>query len=191
MGVSFTTLTDDLVVMIQADTYPVKAGPLMRASGWRGGQWVMYVPPTDDVDDYVVEVSDGTMAAGFTTFPSEAYTPGQEWGAVNNWTGEQLRTDQGSVGGASTITINASGGRYLFRVFEFVAIGLGGTRDGSAGNLTYTLNEDLKVSENGLLCNDPDARLALVGIANPIVVGICSALPANRNNFALGADIKR
>lgn len=191
MSVCFSTLTDDLVVMIGADTYPAKAGPGMRFTGWRGGHWVMYVLPTDDVDDYVVEISDGTMACGFTTFPSEGYAPGEEWGAVNNWTGEQLRTDQGSVGGASTITINASGGRYLFRVFETVAIGPGGARDGTGGNLVYTLNEDLKVSENGLLCNDPDARLALVGIAAPIAVGICSALPAARNNWALGADIKR
>ena len=184
-------LTDDLVFMVYADKYPVKAGPGLRQTGWRGGLFVMYVPPTDPVDEYVVEVSDGTMCCGFLSFPSEAYDPGEEWGAVNNYTGVQLRDDQGSVSGASTVTVNSSGGRYLWKMYETVAIGPGGLRDGSGGNLVYQLNEDLKVSENGFLCNDPDARLALVGIATPVVVGICSAVPTAWNAWYLGADIKR
>jgi len=181
-------LREDVTMMLTGDTFPVTVGPLLRSSGWRGGTWVRYITPPDDVEEFVVEQSDGNAATGFLLFPSESYTPGEEWGAVNNFTGAQLRTDAGAVYGASTVTIIAGGGRMLFRVFETVPIDVFGVR--SAGSITYSLNEPLKVSENGLLCNDSDARMALAGVAQPLTVGVCCAIPRPQNNFALGLDLK-
>lgn len=185
-------LNDDVVIQINGDKYPVMAGPVLRSTGWRGGIWVRYVtvPEANLVEEYIVEASDGNEAVGFLAFPSENYDPGENWGAVNNFTGVQLREAQGSVAGASTVTMTAGGGRFLFLVFETVALSPGGVRDGSAGFITYTLNENLKISENGFLCNDPDARLALVGVAAPLVAGKCCALPHSRNGFRLGLQLQ-
>lgn len=181
-----SNLMDDVIAQINGDKYPALAGPLLRASGWRGGLFVKYVPPTNDVDEYVVEASDGNEGTGFLLFPSENYDPSENWGAVNNFTGVQLRDLQGSVSGASTVTVTSGGGRYLFLVYETVALSAGGVRDGSAGDLAYNLNEDLKISENGYLCNDPDVNMAAAGIAVPLIVGQCVAVPAARNGRRLG-----
>lgn len=187
MGLMLQDLREDCTALYYGDGHPVMAGPALRATGWRGGTWVQYVDPGLLVDEFVVERSDGNATCGFLLFPPEAYNPGEEWGAVNNFTGMQLRTDGGAPSGSSTVTLFFGGGRYMFRVFETVPIDAFGVRSGGA--LTYNLHDPLKISENGLLCNDPDARLALVGIANPVSVCSCSAVPAARNNFALGVDM--
>lgn len=189
MSQQTSNMTDDVILQINGDKFPCVAGPLLRASGWRGGTWVRYVPPIGNVDEYIVEASDGNEATGFIGFPSENYEPGALAGPVNNFTGVQLRTSQGSVAGASTVTVTAGGGRMLFLVFETVPIDAGGVR--TVGSfITYTLNEDLKVSENGFLCNDSDARLAMVGIVAPLVVGKVCAVPHARNGQRLGMDLK-
>src|SRR3989344_3105948 len=185
-----TNIIDDVIIQINGDKFPCVAGPVLRSTGWRGGLWGRYVPPVGNVDEYVVEASDGNEATGFIGFPSENYDPGDFAGAVNNYTGVQLREGQGAVAGASTITVTAGGGRMLFLVFETVVLSAGGVRDGSEGFIIYNLNEDLKVSENGFLCNDPDARLALVGIASPLIVGKVCAVPHARNGQRLGMDLK-
>jgi hypothetical protein len=179
-------LTDDVVLMIKGDSFTVTAGPNLRATGWRGGIWVQYVPPTG-VDEFLVEVSDGNNVAGFLIFPSENYDPGAEETQAN-YIGTQLRTEQGSVAGASTVTMYAGGGRSMFRHYETVALNGAGARAG--GPIVYVLNEDLKVSENGLLCNDSDVNLAAAGVTNPQVVGKCCSVPADRNGFRLGFDLK-
>jgi len=147
----------------------------------------MYVTPTG-VDDFVVEKSDGNDVAGFLIFSSENYAPGQSWGSVNNYTAGQVRQSPAAASGASTVTMMNGGGRYLTFVYETVALGGGGVRNG--GPAVYTLNEPLKVSENGLLCNDSDLFLAAAGVVNPHVVALCSAVPAARNNLRLGFDSK-
>jgi hypothetical protein len=182
-------ITDDVIFQINGDKFPCVAGPNLRATGWRGGLWVRYVPPTNNVDEYVVEASDGNEATGFIGFPSENYEPGSFAGPVNNYTGVQLRNGQGAVSGASTVTVTAGGGRMLFLVFETVPLDAGGVRTPGAF-ITYNLNENLKISENGYLCNDSDARLAMVGIASPLVVGKVCAVPHARNGYRLGMDLK-
>ena len=85
----------------------------------------------------------------------------------------------------------SGGTRAYFRVYETVAINIAtGLRDGGAGNLTYSLNDALRVSENGLLCNDSDAALAAAGIAAPVQVGIVSSVPAEDNDQRLCIDLK-
>ena len=175
-------LSNDVELMFPGDRFPVSAGPAMITNGWRGGIWVMYV--TSITGDFVVETSDGTMAAGFILFQSEQYPATHiEEGSPGNWLAHQPRSCQGS----SVVTMVSGGTRAFFRIFETVALA-GGTRSGGA--ITYTLNDTLKVSENGLLCNDSDVQLGLAGIANPIVVGIVSAVPSAGNENRLGADIK-
>ena len=189
MSQQTSNITDDVIIQINGDKFPCVAGPILRQTGWRGGLWVQYVPPVGNVDEFVVEASDGNATTGFIVFPSENYDPSQTAGAVNNFTGIQLREGQGSVAGASTVTVTAGGGRMLFLVFETVPIDAGGVRTPGAF-ITYNLNEDLKVSENGYLCNDSDARLAMVGVTDPQTVGKCSAVPHARNGYRLGFDLK-
>jgi hypothetical protein len=164
---------------------PVTAGPNLRESKWRGGVFVAYVTAAED---FVVEVSDGNTACGFLLFASENYLPftppsGTGVGSPDNWTSFQPAT---GVGGQNVVTIIADNTRAFFRVFETVALA-GGVRAG--GPITYNLMDDLYVSENGLLCNDPPAQLALAGIATPVLVGIVSAVPLPRNDNRLGVDV--
>lgn len=164
---------------------PVTVGPTLRASLWRGGTFVTYVASPEG--DFVVERSDGNSACGFLLFPSEnyAYTPpyGIGPGSDQNWTSFQPAT---GVGGQNVMTIIADNTRAFFRVFETVALA-GGVRAG--GPITYALMDNLYVSENGLLCNDPPVQLALAGVATPVLIGIVSAVPSARNDNRLCVDI--
>lgn len=178
---------NDVDVMVGGDRFPVVAGPELRASKWRGGLWVMYVTSTEG--DYVVEVSDGNEVAGFLMFPSERYYPiplvgGSDVGSNANFTSGQPAT---GVGGQNVVTMVSGGARTFFKMYETVALA-GGTRSGGA--ITYSVNEALKISENGLLCNDSDVQLGLAGVTTPVVVGIVSAVPSSRNGNRLGADVK-
>ena len=176
----------DVQLMFPGDRFPVIAGPVLRVSGWRGGLFVMYAAAADD---FTVEVSDGTAACGFILFQSENYqlTPptGTGPGSPQNFTSTQFLNPQG---GNNVVTMINGGTRAFFRVFETVALNGAGAR--AAGAITYVLNQDLKISENGLLCNDSDANLAAAGIASPIVVGIVSAIPAAANGGRLCIDMK-
>lgn len=183
---TITGQTDlDVELMYPSLRLPVTAGPLLRASKWRGGLWVTYIASTEG--DFVVEVSDGNSTSGFLLFGSENYalTPprGTGAGSNNNWTSYQPAT---GVGGQNVMAMIADNTRAFFKVFETVALAAG-TRSG--GPITYTVNDSLKVSENGLLCNDSDGALLLAGVATPVVIGMVSAVPAARNGNRLGVDI--
>lgn len=179
-------LTDDVIIQLKGETCPVQVGPVLRQTGWRGGQWVEFIEPGNVVDDYLVERSDGNRMAGFLAFPSENYD--ENWGATQNYVGEQYRLDQSAPSGSSTVTLFLDGGRYLFLVFETIALTPAGTRTG--GPIVYTLNEILKISENGLLCNDSDANLIAAGVLTPRIAGNCCMTPAERNNYRLGLNVR-
>ena len=185
---SITGNTDaDVELMYPSLRLPVTAGPELRQTKWRGGLWVAYVTSTEG--DFVVEVSDGNSTGGFILFPSERYNPlvgvafGPDFGSNDNWTSYQPAT---GVGGQNVVTMISDNTRAFFKMFETVALA-GGTRSG--GPITYVLNQNLKVSENGLLCNDSDAALLLAGVVTPVLVGIVSAVPSSRNANRLGVDI--
>jgi len=179
--------TDDVILAHHGDRMIATAGPVLRQTGWRGGIWVYYVPPTGP-DLFVVERSNGNTATAFLLFPSEEYGV-PTLGATENYTSRQFRGPEAMVpSGISTITIIAGGGRQLFRVFETVSLTAMGTRTGGPAN--YQLNEGLYVSENGLLCNDSIINLQAAGIANPIHVGVCCLVPIPRGNPYLGLDLK-
>jgi len=177
--------------MYPGDRFPCIVGPTLRTTGWRGGSYVQYVTAGDD---FTVEISDGNLAAGFLLFPSENYTLNQPGsfgvgadavvGSNANFTSAQPRE---GVGGQNVQTLVERGTRAFFKAFETTALAAG-TRSGAA--TTYTLNEDLKISENGLLCNDSDAALAAAGVTTPQVVGIVSAVPSARNGQRLCLDMK-
>lgn len=175
----------DVELMFPGDRFPALPGPLLLASGWRGGQFVQYVAGTAD---FTVEVSDGNAAAGFLLFQSEDYgltrPTGTGPGSPENWLSHQFLSGEG---GQNVATMVNGGTRAFFRVFETIALA-GGARVGPP--IVYVENDDLKVSENGLLCNDSDAALALAGIVTPQMVGVCSAIPAVRNGTRLCIDLK-
>jgi len=182
----------DVDLMFPGDRFPVIAGPDLLASGWRGGLFVQYVTGGDD---FTVEGSDGNSVAGFLLFQAERYeplipgsngvSPNQVVGSPENWISSQFRA---GVGGQNVATMVCGGTRAFFKAFETVALTGGGTRTG--GPITYTLNEPLKVSENGLLCNDSDGNLAAAGVTTPSVVGIVCAVPSARNGDRLCMDMK-
>lgn len=182
----------DVELMFPGDRFPVIAGPGLLASGWRGGLFVQYVTGTED---FTVEISDGNQSAGFLLFQSENYgplTPGSDGVAPNpvvgspeNWIAHQFRA---GTGGQNVATLVNGGTRAFFKAFETTALTGGGTRTG--GPITYSLHDDLKVSENGLLCNDSDVNLAAAGVTTPVVVGIVSAIPSARNGNRLCMDMK-
>ena len=106
-------------------------------------------------------------------------------GSPENFIAKQFRNP---VGGNNVATMVNGGTRAYFRVFETVALGGGGLRNGGAAS--YTLNEPLKISENGLLCNDSDVNLNAAGVASPTVVGIVSSVPSAKNDNRLCVDLK-
>lgn len=181
------TSRPDVIIMSLGDTLPVQAGPGLRASGWRGGLFVRYVQATD-TDLFVVEQSDGNQGVGFLVNASENYDVGGG-GSNRNYSSFQLRGGPvAAASGASTITIISGGPNVLFAVFETVALNGGGARAG--GPITYVVGDTLKISENGLVCNDPDVNLAAAGIANPLVLGFCFAIPSEQSGDRLGMDMK-
>jgi hypothetical protein len=183
-------LTDDGVDVLKAgDRLTATAGPIIRASGWQAGVWVMYttvqVPP---VSEFTVERSNGIYATGFILNGSEDYSDPRH-STYRNYTSYQNAGSFVSVAsGASVITIMMNGGRYLFRLYETVALDAFGVRAG--GPAVYQVNLQLKVSENGLLCQDPDALLLLAtGGTDVINVGVCNKTPS-ANDPRLGLDNK-
>jgi hypothetical protein len=173
------TLQRDVEALLVGMKFTFMAGPLLRASGWVGGVWVQFVDAPEE-GNFVVEVSDGNHAIGFILAESEHYARYYEAGSPDNYTSYQKRL-QGE--GPNTVDVILGGGIALFRRFETIALNAG-TRNG--GPLLYTLNDWVKVSENGLYTSDPDIELNAVGIANPISVGIVAALPTALNGFRLG-----
>jgi hypothetical protein len=177
-------------IFFPGDRFPIIVGPSLRTSGWQAGRWVMYVT---GAYDWTVEVSDGTMAAGFILFPSSNYgiswrdggfAGGPNVGSNANFTSIQPAKGQG---GQNVVTMINGGTRALFQHFETQSI-VATARTGP--DILYGLNDDLKISENGLLCNDSDGDLATVGITTPIVVGIVSAIPSTSTGNRLGIDLK-
>jgi hypothetical protein len=78
------------------------------------------------------------------------------------------------------------GGRFLFTQFEEFGLDAQGVRNQPPN---YALNQNLKVSENGLLCNDSDANLLVAtGGAIALIVGVCCKTPDSDGK--LGLDLK-
>ena len=186
---SSTENDDGVVVLKQGDKFTATAGPLMRASGWQGGQWLMYAAvQVPAVSEFTMEKSTGIYATGFTIFGSENYSNPRE-SAYRNYTSYQNRSTNVAVAsGASVVTIIVGGGRFLFRNFETVALDVLGVRSGGAA--VYNVNLPLKVSENGLLCQDDDVRLLLAtGGVEVILIGLCPKVPTTADP-RLGLDLK-
>jgi hypothetical protein len=178
--------------MFPGDKFPVTVGPLLRASRWRGGRWVRYVA---GAQDHTVEASDGNEVAGMLLFPSEHYGMSQPGsfgigdrllsvGSSANYTSGQPAT---GVGGQNVMTMINGGTQAYFKMYETQRL-VAGARTGA--DIVYSLNEDLKISENGLLTNDSDGDLVTAGVTTPHVVGIVSAVPAPRNLNRLCLDMK-
>ena len=182
----------DAELLFPGDRFPVVAGPVLRSSGWRGGLFVQYATGTNP---FTVEVSDGSSVAGFMLFQSEFYSalqPGSFGaggaplvGSPQNFLSQQSRSP---IGANNVVTMVSGGTRVFFKAFETVSLVGLGTRTGA--NITYVLTEQVKVSENGLLCNDSDANLVAAGVATPTVVGIVSAIPTAANGNRLCIDLK-
>ena len=182
----------DVQLFFPGDRFPVTAGPNLLGSGWRGGLFVMFVPAARE---FTVEVSDGSSVAGFLLFQSEYYSQQQPGsfsagsellvGSPENYLSHQFLSGNG---GQNLATMISGGTRAFFKAFETTALNGAGAR--VAGAINYNLNDRLRVSENGLLCNDSVANLNAAGVTNPTFVGIVSAVPAAENGNRLCMDMK-
>lgn len=182
----------DVELMFPGDRFPVWPGTNLLSTGWRGGLFVAY---SLGAQDFTVEVSDGNTVAGFLLFQAEYYSQLQPGGfgagvellvgSPENYLSHQFLS---GTGGQNLITLVSGGTRAFFKAFETTALVGAGTRTGAA--IAYGLNDSLKVSENGLLCNDSDANLNAAGVTNPNAVGIVSAVPSASNGNRLCMDMK-
>lgn len=173
----------DLTVLKAGERYPVRVGPNLAAAGWKAGAWVRYVAPTDGVDLWFVEASVGVVVSGFLMYESEDYSDPTHT-TYRNYTSYQNRV---SNSGARVVTMIAGGGKYLFARFETVSLDAFGARVGPP--ITYAVGEALRISENGLLCNDPEARIILAtGGTSAVMVGQCHRTPTATLN-KLGLDM--
>jgi hypothetical protein len=163
------------------DKFQVSAGPILRRDRWVAGTWVKYVQGDED---FTVEKSDGNTC-GFLLYGSENYDDART-STYRNFTSYQNTGTYSSARGGNIVTLVSGGGRFLFSQYEEFNIDPQGNRTIPA---TYSLNENLKISENGLLCNDTDVNLNAVGVANPTIVGVCSKIPTEGSE-KLGLDIK-
>jgi hypothetical protein len=173
----------DVEMLYNGNRYTVIVGPELRATKWRGGQFVQYVSSPEG--DFVVEKSGGNVSCGFLLFPSENYALTQYGfvpGSVNNWGSFQPATGQG---GQNAMVVIQGNSRCLFRIFETVSLD-GGTRTGAP--ITYALNDTVYISENGLLCNDSAVALAAAGVTSPVAVGKVCLPPSSSNDNRLGID---
>ena len=188
MALNSATEHPDVDTHFPGDRFPVHPVASLRATGWVGGQWVMYTASEYGLP-WCVQKSDGTKGAGFLLFASENYA-NQAAGAGQNYTSMQWRSSPSvAASGASVVTMINGGSRTYFKNYETVALDAGGNR--TNGAIVYNYGDELRVSENGLLCNDSDAFVqAATGAASSLLVGYCVDPPSASNSDRLGADIK-
>lgn len=179
MSYAINMTSDDVMVMKRGDFIPVNAGPALRASKWRGGTFVKFSDNQDpSVAERTVEVSDGVIAVGFLVNPSENYANHRQSNPYN-YTSFQPGNVFSSPSGTSVVTMAMIGGSmYTFRVYETEALGPGGTRDG--GPISYSMNDTVYVSENGIICNDdPTYIMAATGGSSVVEVGFVHKVPTS------------
>ncbi len=184
MSIDLNLTTDDIDVLKNGDRTPCTAGPNMRRTGWKGGTWVHYVDNENTAAEFTVEKSNGQYVAGFVMYGSENYADARQ-STYRNFTSYQNTGALASASGAAVLTLVNGGARVLFKDFEQFSLDGQGNRTVAAN---YQLNQPLKVSENGLLCNDADADLNGIGIVAPTTVGICCKVPGTDGK--LGLDLK-
>lgn len=185
MSTELNITSEDLTVMKHGDRSPVTAGPILRNSRWKAGIWVKYVENENNAAEFTVERSQGIYATGFLMYGSEDYTNARQ-SNYRNFTSYQQTGTLASASGAAVLTMVMGGGRFLFTQFEEFRLDGQGNRTIPAN---YQLNQDLKVSENGLLCNDADADLiGKHGGAVALLVGVCCKTPGTDGK--LGLDLK-
>ena len=184
---SINQINDHIQVLKNGDKFPVTAGPILRRTKWVSGTWVMYVDNVSPTDEFTVERSDGTGSCGFLLYGSEDYTDPRV-SNYRNYTSFQNASQFANANGTAVLTVISGGCRILFADYETVSLDNLGSRTGPA--ITYRLNQWLSISENGLLCNDPEDRLILAtGGDAAVVVGIVCKLPTE-GNPKLGVDLK-
>ena len=188
MSTKLNQSSESVEMLSTADRFPVTISSSMRRSGWLGGQFVKYIENENNASEFTVEKSEGIYVAGFLLFGGENYSDPRT-STYRNFTSYQnmigLPT---AVGGANVVTMISGGARCLFLNYETISLNAQGQRAG--GVAQYTLNGKLKVSENGLLCNDPDNLLILAtGGQESTVVGLCCKTP-NTEDPRLGLDLK-
>lgn len=145
--------------------YPCEVGQDLMDSGWVGGMWVKFTGMTTvaDTNSYRIRrfVEKSTPDHPVFFMLRASYEP------VDQYTG--------IYPGKTGIVTCGVYGQYLFKHFETMDLAER-TTPGSGAPLTYSVNGDLYVSNNGLLTTEAET-------VNARTVGICIGLPAVNNNY--------
>ena len=188
MSTQLNLNSESVEMLTAADKFPVTIGPEIRKEGWLGGQFVKYVSNEVRTSEFTVEKSKGVEGAGFLLFGSENYSDPRTSTYRSFTSYQNMSPISTAVGGSNVVTMISGGARCLFRNHETISLNAQGQRSGGA--TVYSLNENLKISENGLLCNDADNLLLVAtGGGEVIKVGLCCKTPSTEDP-RLGLDLK-
>lgn len=189
MGVGDNHLQNhDVQVQYPGANVPVYVDDTLASNGgWRGGQFVVYTANSFGAANNfknvrVVGASDGTAYAGFLLRGSDFHPQVQQPGSFDNRTSEYNYSAYKPTN--TRVVKMCFDGSYVFKIYERYAFG---DRTSSGTPLTYTLNQELYLSDRGYLTTLADATAA--GIVTPVQVGLVWMVPSTDNHSRLGVDI--
>ena len=170
----------DVQVFFKGDTINVIVDNTLARNKWRGGLFVnISGHQFNTTSPYpVVTKSNGVNPIGFLVRSSEEV-------ALSEYNYTSLQPSVTRV-----VLVYYGNCQVLLKQFETVAFNTGmGLRDGGAGNVAYTHNQLLSVSENGLVTSLDDATDAfsvLYPASTPKTIGQAWAIPDTTIGNRLG-----
>lgn len=160
----------DLILFFKGDAYTATPGPLMRASGWLGGQGVTWVTGVND--ERTVEISDGRYG-GVALYGSDEVAD-----MHTGLSGTQVT--------AQFITILLGGNLLSTSTYERYT--WASRQVGPLVPLVYTPNQILYLSLRGYWTNEDEATLSGAAWAPNFFAGFVSQVPKANNNYYLGVQ---
>ena len=162
--------TRDLILFAKGDNYTAVPGPIMRSTGWRGGQAVRWVTGVND--EITVELSDG------------------RYGAVILYGSDELADMHTGMSGSQITAkwITTAPGGSLISTSSYEKYTWASRQAGPLVPLVYTYNQILYFSLNGNWTNEDEATLSGAAWAPNFFTGFVAQVPKALNNFFLGVQ---
>ena len=161
----------DLILFFRGDAYTVTPGPNMRASGWKGGQGVRWVPGQND--EQTVEISDGRFGAIALSGSDEVAD--MHTGLTNAQVTAKYLTVL--LGGSLISTSTYERHTWASR-----------QGPGPLIPIVYTPNQILYLSLRGYWTPEDEAGLSGAPWGNSFFAGFVAQVPKESNNYYLGVQ---